>query len=244
MADDAILLVEDDGPVRILTMNRPDKLNALNTPLTQALVDGLEAADEAEDVRAIVLTGNGRAFCAGADLAEFKHLTPEHAERVETRATLSARLQIIFRQLRKPVVAAVRGAAVGGGAGLAVACDMVVAGEDAKFGYPELKHGIVPALVMTNLTRQVGPKLAFELVSTGRLLSAAEMAGFGFANRVVPLNDLMPAALEIARTWARATPQALAATKSLFYAASELPFEGGMAAGRDVNIQMRGFPKG
>jgi enoyl-CoA hydratase/carnithine racemase len=243
MADDAILLIEDEGPVRILTMNRPDKLNALNTPLTQALVDGLEAADAAEGVRAIVLAGNGRAFCAGADLAEFKDLTPEHAERVETRATLSARLQIIFRQMRKPVVAAVHGAAVGGGAGLATACDMLVAGEDAKFGYPELKHGLVPALVMTNLTRQVGPKLAFELVSTGRLLSGAEMVGFGFANRVVPLHDLMPAALEIARIWARATPQAMAATKSLFYSASELAFEDGLSAGRDVNIQMRGFPR-
>ena len=133
MAED-ILLTEDQGAVRILRLNRPDKLNALNTALTQTLLDALQAADAEEKVRAIVLTGEGRGFCAGADLAEFKELTPEHGKLVARRADLTCRTQSILQKLSKPVVSAVRGAAAGGGAGLAIGCDMMVAGTDLKFG--------------------------------------------------------------------------------------------------------------
>lgn len=243
MPDETILTVEDDGAVRILTMNRPDKLNALDTALTQALVDSLKAADADPDVRAIVLTGAGRGFCAGADTSEFKDLRPENGHLVVARADLTARLQSLFREVRKPIVAAARGVAVGGGAGLALAADMLMAGQDLKFGYPELKHGLVPALVMTNLVRQMGRKLAFELISTGRLLTGQAMVEFGLANRVVAPDEVMAAALETARLWAKASPEAMSAAKSLFHQVSELPFEAGMVAGRDVNIKMRGFSR-
>ena len=240
MSDD-ILATEDRGAVRIVRLNRPDKLNALNTALTQALLDALEAADAAESVRAIVLTGAGRGFCAGADLAEFKDLTPAHQHLVTRRADLTCRTQSILQKLSKPVVSAVCGVAVGGGAGLAIGCDMMVAGNDLKFGYPELKHAIVPALVMTGMQRQLGRKMAFELFSLGRLLGAEEALTLGLANRVVSPEQVLETAMGIAETWAAANPLAMAAAKSLFYRVADLPYEAAMAAGRDVNALMRGF---
>jgi enoyl-CoA hydratase len=236
-----VLLTEDRGAVRILRLNRPEKLNALDTALTQALLDALEAADAAEGVRAIVLAGEGRAFCAGADLGEFKDLTPERQHLVVKRADLTCRTQSMLQKLGKPIVSAVQGSAVGGGAGLAIGCDMMVAGADLRFGYPELKHSIVPALVMTGLQRQLGRKIAFELISLGRLLGAEEAQALGIANRVVPGERVLDAALGIAETWARSNPMAMAAAKSLFYRVADLPYDAAMAAGRDVNALMRGF---
>lgn len=235
------LLVENRGAIRILRMNRPEKLNALNTALTEALLHAFEAADADDSVRAIVLTGEGRSFCAGADLSEFKNLTPEHQHLVVKRADLTCRTQAILQKLNKPVVSAVCGAAVGGGAGLAIGCDMMVAGTDLKFGYPELKHDIVPALVMTGMQRHLGRKIAFELISMGRLLTATEAAELGLANRVVPPAQALETALEIATVWAAANPMAMAAVKNLFYRVADLPYDAAMAAGRDVNALMRSF---
>ena len=130
------LLIENDGAVRILTMNRPEKRNALNMALSEALLDGLRDADNASDVRAIVLTGAGPAFCAGADLSEFAVLTPDNESLVERRATLTMELQGVCAKLSKPVVTAVNGAAMGGGAGLAIGGDIAVMSETAKIGYP------------------------------------------------------------------------------------------------------------
>ncbi len=235
------IVVEDRGAVRIIRMNRPDKLNALNTELTQGLLDALNATDGDDAVRAVVLAGEGKGFCAGADLSEFKDLTPNQQHRVLARADLTCRLQSKLQEMKKPVVSAVQGAAVGGGAGLAIGCDMMVAGADLKFGYPELKHDIVPALVMTGLQRQLGRKAAFEMVSLGRLIGAEEAQALGLANRVVPTDAVVDTALEIANQWAKANPMAMAAAKALFYRVADLPFDAAMAAGRDVNALMRGF---
>lgn len=239
--DDAVLLVEDHQAVRVLTLNRPAKLNALDTALTRALHDALAQADHDPAVRAVVLTGAGRGFCAGADLGEFTRLTPDDQELVLERAELTARTQKQLQQLSKPVVSAVRGVAVGGGAGLAIGADMLVVGDDLRFGYPELKHSIVPALVMTGLQRQLGRKLAFELISTGRLLGAAEAAAAGLVNRVVEPDGVLPAALEIATAWAGVEPRAMRAAKELFHRVADLPYEAAMRAGQDVNALMRGF---
>lgn len=240
MTEDKVVLIEDRGAVRIITMNRPDKLNALNTALTQGVLDALEEADAARHIRAIVLAGAGRGFCAGADLSEFKDLTPAQADAVEIRADLTCRLQMAAQKIGKPVVAAVKGPAVGGGAGLALGCDMVVAATSMKFGYPELKHAIVPALVMTGLVRALGRKQAFELVSLGRLLDGEEAFGMGLVNRVVE-GDPLPAAIEIAERWAAVEPRAMRASKSLLYRVAELPGDAAMLAGRDVNQLMRAF---
>ncbi|ATY11531.1 enoyl-CoA hydratase/isomerase family protein [Amycolatopsis sp. AA4] len=236
-----VLLTENHDAVRVLTLNRPDKLNALDTALTRALDTALDEAGRDPSVRAVVLTGAGRGFCAGADLNEFSSLTPGQPEAVLERAALTARLQTRMQQLPVPVVSAVRGAAVGGGAGLAIGADLVVAGSDLKFGYPELKHSIVPALVMTGLVRHLGRKLAFELVSTGRLLTAAEALSSGLVNRVVEPAETVPAALAIAQRWASVEPRALAAAKDLFYRVADLPTDAAMRAGQDVNALMRGF---
>jgi enoyl-CoA hydratase/carnithine racemase len=235
------IIVEDRDAVRVLWMNRPDKLNALDTALTQGLHDALVAANKAESVRAIVLAGKGRSFCAGADLGEFKDLTPQHQDRVEKRADLTCRTQSLMQQLDKPIVSAVQGAAVGGGAGLAVGCDMMVVGTDLKFGYPELKHSIVPALVMTGLQRSLGRKIAFELFSLGRLIGADEARTLGIANRVVAPDAVVDEAVKIATQWATTNPLAMAAAKQLLYRVADLPFDAAMAAGKDVNIQMRAF---
>ncbi len=237
----SILLVESRGAVRIITMNRPDKLNALNTGLTQAIHDALLEADRAPEIRAIVLAGSGRGFCAGADLGEFDTLTPDNQDLVDRRADLTCRTQAMMQGLSKPIVSAVQGAAIGGGAGLAIGCDMMVAATNLKFGYPELKHSIVPALVMTGLQRSLGRKAAFEMISLGRLIGADEALSLGLCNRVVAPDALLDAALEIAEAWAAANPLAMAAAKSLYYRVGDLPYDEAMVAGRELNAKMRSF---
>lgn len=242
MNTEQLIEIEDRGAVRIVTLNRPDKLNALNTALTQGLLDTLYEIDQAPHIRAGVLRGAGRGFCSGADLAEFKHLTPDQSDAVTARARLTCRLQTAIRSLSKPVVAAIHGATVGGGAGMAIGCDMVVATRGLKFGYPETKHSIVPALVMTGLQRAMGCKAAFEMISLGRLIDADEAYALGLVNRVVD-EDPLPEALKIAEAWAELEPRAMAETKRLFYRVGELHYDAAMEAGYDVNQLMRSFRK-
>lgn len=244
MNEDPVLIVEDHGAVRLLRLNRSAKHNALNTALTAALLDALEKAAADPSVHAVVLCGAGKSFCAGADLGEFKDLTPDNQDLVMKRAELSARMYAQLRRMAKPIVAAVQGAAAGGGAGLALGSDMLVAASDVRLGFPEVKHSIVPALVMSLLQGQVGPKMGFELVSTGRMLGADDLQRLAVANRVTPPEQVVDAALELAQGWAKTSPLAMAAVKDLFYRASDLPFEAGMAAGRDVNALMRSFRNG
>jgi enoyl-CoA hydratase len=240
MAD---LVIDNDGAVRILTMNRPEKRNALNMALSEALLDALREADGAGGVRAIVLTGAGPAFCAGADLSEFAALNSAHEALVERRADVTAKLHGVFPRLAKPVVTAINGAAMGGGAGLALAGDIAVMSEAARLGYPEVKHGIVAAVVMANLMRHAGRKAAFELVALGEPISAQRALALGLVNRVVAPDEVMAEALQCARALAVIAPQALAATKSLFYRAAELAFDEAIEAGREVNRRMRAFGK-
>jgi enoyl-CoA hydratase len=238
-----VLLAEDRGAVRVLTLNRPEKRNALDTALTQALLDALRAADADERVRCVVLTGAGQGFCAGADLGEFKDLVPEKQHLVEARAELTMQLHLAFPTMAKPVVTAINGAALGGGAGLAIAGDLAVMAEGAKLGYPETRHGIVAAIVMANLVRQAGRKAAFELVALGEPIGAARALALGMVNRVVPDRDLMPAALLLAEEISNVKPEALRATKQLFHEVADLPLEEALQRGREANKRMRAFGK-
>ena len=238
-----ILLVENQGAVRILTMNRPDKRNALNTELTRALLDGLRAADAAESVAAVVLAGAGKGFCAGADLSEFKDLTPEKQHLVDERAELTMQLHLAFSKMAKPVVTAINGAAMGGGAGLAIAGDLAVMAQSATIGYPETRHGIVAALVMANLVRQVGRKAAFELVALGEPIGAEKALALGMVNRVVPDQDLLSEALEFAIRLSNTGAEALRETKRLFHEVADLPLEEALKRGRETNKRMRAFRK-
>jgi enoyl-CoA hydratase/carnithine racemase len=235
------LLVEDRGAVRILTLNRPEKRNALNTDLTQSLLQALRRADVEEKVGCIVLTGAGQGFCAGADLGEFKGLKDPQA--AEARAELTMQLHLSFSRISKPVICAINGAAMGGGAGLAIAGDLSVMAEDAKLGYPETKHGIVAAIVLGNLVRQVGRKAAFELVSFGEPIDAQRALLLGLVNAVVSREELMKEVLLRAEKLAAVDRTALAETKKLFHEVADLPLDRALEKGRDTNRRMRNFDK-
>lgn len=224
-------------------MNRPEKRNALNTALTQALLDALRAADAAASVGCVVLTGAGQGFCAGADLAEFKDLTPEKQHLIEARAELSMQLHLAFPRMAKPVVTAINGAAMGGGAGLAIAGDLAVMAEGATLGYPETRHGIVAAIVMANLVRQAGRKAAFELVGLGEPVGAQRALALGLVNRVVAPERLPEEALALAQKLAAVSRPAMGLTKQLFHEAADLPLAAALERGREANKRMRSFRK-
>ena len=235
------LLIENRDAVRILTMNRPEKRNALDAALTQALLQALHDADKDEAVRCVILTGAGQGFCAGADLGEFKGLKDPHA--ADARAELTMQLHLAFSRMAKPVITAINGAAMGGGAGLAIAGDLAVMAENAKLGYPETKHGIVAAIVMANLVRQVGRKNAFELAALGEPIGAGRALELGMVNRVVPAERLMDEAMFFARKIGAVNPLAMAETKRLFHEVADMALEPALVKGRDLNKRMRNFDK-
>lgn len=239
----AFLISERIGPVLVLTMNRPDKHNALNTALTEELLQALKDSDADDSVHAVVLTGAGKSFCAGADTTEFSALVPEEPLAVNRRADLTTALHLSFSKMSKPVIGAVFGNALGGGAGLAIACDMVVIAEDARFGYPELRHGIVAAVVLANLVRQVGRKQAFELVALADPIDGKRALELGLVNRSVPRDRVLDVAMEIATRLAKWSPIAMETTKRTFHRASELTLAQALDVGRDANVMMRGFRK-
>jgi enoyl-CoA hydratase/carnithine racemase len=236
-----VLLVEDCGASRILTMNRPEKRNALNSELTQSLLAALRQADTDESVGCLILTGAGRGFCAGADLTEFKGLQDPRA--AEERAELTMQLHLAFSRISKPIVTAINGPAMGGGAGLAIAGDIAVMAQGAKLGYPEANHGIVAAIVMANLVRQVGRKAAFELVALGEPVDAARALQLGMVNRVVPDSELMSHAQSFAEKLAGVSRSAMAETKRLFHEVADLPLAPALERGRDTNRRMRNFAR-
>lgn len=235
------LLIENRGAVRILTMNRPEKRNALNAELAQALLDAIRHADKDDAVGAVVLTGAGPGFCAGADLDEFKQITDPAAG--EKRAELTMQLHLAFPRISKPVVTAINGSAMGGGAGLAIAGELAVMAVGAKLGYPETRHGIVAAIVMANLVRQVGRKAAFELVSLGEPIDAQRALALGLVNRVVSRQEVVPEALLLAEKLAAVHRPAMAETKRLFHQVADLPLEAAFERARETNVRMRSFQK-
>lgn len=237
----APLLIENRGAVRVLTLNRPDQLNAMDSDLYTRLIDALKAADADDSVRAIVVRGAGTSFCSGADTREFSKLTPDQAEMVEYRAGLTYSLHKTIPEVSKPVISAIHGYAVGGGCGLALACDVTIAADTVKMGYPEIKHGLVAAVVMANLTKQVGRKAAFELVSTGQLVDGAEAKARGMVTRVAPAGTEFDEALRVAEQLAERVPSALQATKRLFQAVADVPLAEGLDLGRKANEAMRSY---
>jgi enoyl-CoA hydratase/carnithine racemase len=236
-----VLLVEDRGAVRILTMNRPEKRNALNSELTGKLLQALRETDNESSVGAVVLTGAGPGFCAGADLSEFKGLQDPQA--AEQRAELTMQLHLVFSQIAKPVVTAINGAAMGGGAGLAIAGDLAVMAEGAKLGYPEAKHGIVAAIVMANLVRQVGRKAAFELVALGEPVDAVQALRLGMINRISKNEEVLSVSVSMAEKLAGVARPAMAETKRLFHEVADLALQPALERGRDANRRMRNFQK-
>ena len=238
---DRVLVTVEQGVLRG-TLNRADKKNALDS----AMIDGLHALlDQAEldaAVRVVALQGAGPDFCAGMDLQELLASADHTVEQNRDAALRFGGLFVRMRELPKPVLAIVRGRALAGGCGLASACDMVLAGQSAKFGYPEVQRGFVPALVMNMLRRTVGEKVAFDLAATGRILTAEEAMAAGLVSRVHPDADLDARAAELLAQLAAASPTSLALTKQLFYQLDGTAFEAGIRQAADVNAVSRTTP--
>jgi methylglutaconyl-CoA hydratase len=212
-----LALYEVRSPAALITLNRPDKRNALSRGLIDALDNAVAQAESDRAVRCVILTGAGPVFCAGMDLAELEASLEQPVEQspVWDDALRLARLYDRIYQLPKPTIAAVNGPAVAGGAGLVTVCDLALAASEARFGYPEVRRGLVAAMVMPHLLRHVGERAARYMLLTGELLSAELACRAGLVNAVVPGPSLLETAHEWARHVAEAGPEALARTKEL-----------------------------
>jgi len=236
------VLVTVAGGVLTATLNRPDKRNAIDTAMIDALIAMLDRAELDADVRVVALRGAGPDFCAGMDLKELLASADHPVERNRDAALQFGAIFLRMRALPNPVVAVVQGRALAGGCGLATGCDLVLAAESAQFGYPEVQRGFVPAIVLTMLRRAVGEKVAFDLATTGRLLDATEAAAVGLVSRVYEDTDFEEQTGEVLRVLAAAGASALALTKQQFYQLEGLTFEAGIRLGADVNAVSRTTP--
>jgi methylglutaconyl-CoA hydratase len=241
MSDDRLEATLADG-VLTLTLNRPDKRNAMDTPMIEALHAALERAELDAAVRVVALRGAGTDFCAGADLAELLASADRPAEENRAQARRLGDVFIRLRELPKPVVAVVHGRALAGGCGLATACDLVLARADAQLGYPEVRRGFVPAMVMAMLRRAVGEKTAFDLVATGRILSAEEARALGLVSRVLAPETFESEVAHVTAALATQSASALALIKRQLYELDGRSFADGVRLGADVNALARATP--
>jgi len=221
-ADAPTVLSETDRSVARITINRPDRRNAINPDVTRGIAGALREAEDSEEVRAIVLTGAGdKAFCAGADLggmAESGAVT-QHFVRAEIGELFAQ-----MRASRLPIVARVNGHALAGGFGLMLACDLVVAAEEAEMGTPEINLGLWPFMITAVINRDLPRKVALELMLTGRRMGAEEAQRWGFVNRVVPRSDLDKATDELVDELLSKSPLVAALGKRSFYRAEDMAF--------------------
>ncbi|HEY8197138.1 MAG TPA: enoyl-CoA hydratase/isomerase family protein [Gemmatimonadales bacterium] len=242
MTAESLVLTSLEKGVFGITLNRPAKRNALSSDMIQLLHKALEQADLDGGARVVVIRGAGKDFCAGLDLDELL----ASADKPEQENAASAlRLGILFEALRrlpKPVIALVQGRALAGGAGLATACDLVVASKSARMGYPEIQRGFVPAMVTALLRRLTGEKTALDLILTGRLLSADDAQTAGLISRVVPDAELEREGAELAAGLVASSASALALTKRLFYGLDGKNLPEGIVLGAQVNAVARSTP--
>lgn len=224
------ILTEIRGRVGLITLNRPQAMNALNAQLLTELLEALSAYDADPAIGAVVISGSQRVFAAGADIKFMAEASSD-----EMRNNGYVELFDGLRKVKKPVIAAVSGFALGGGCELALACDMIVASETARFGQPEVTIGVIPGAGGTQrLTRAVGKTLAMEMVLNNRLLSAAEALQFGLVNRVVPAERFLDESLFLAAGIASRAPLAVVAAKAAVNNAFELSLADGLAAERQL----------
>jgi len=236
------VLVKSVNGALTLTLNRPEKRNALDSRTIDELHEALKRAELDADTRVVAIRGAGKDFCAGADLLELLDSVDCSADENAAQAQRLGDVFIRIRHLSKAVVAVVTGRALAGGCGLASACDMVVAHEAASFGYPEVRRGFVPAMVMAMLRRSVGEKVAFDLVGTGRLLSAAEAFQLGLVTRVLPAERFEDSVETLLASIAAASSSAVALIKRQLYELDGRSFEDGIALGAKVNAIARATP--
>jgi methylglutaconyl-CoA hydratase len=236
------VVISLDKGILSVTLNRAEKRNAINAASVELLHQFLQQADLDADVRVVVIRGAGKDFCAGADLDELLASVDRTPDQNEASAYRLGQVFERIRMLPKPVVALVQGRALAGGAGLATACDLVLASDTAQMGYPEIQRGFVPAMVATLLQRATGEKIALDLILTGRLLGAEEARMAGLVSRVVPAAELQNEGIALALQLAGSSATALALTKRVFFEQEGKNFAEGIRLGARVNAVARSTP--
>src|SRR6266478_5347791 len=212
------------GSIATLTLNRPDKRNALNEAIIEQLKILLRKASDDSSIIAIIITGAGADFCSGVDLSALQKISTASVEENAADARTLLELFVLIREVRVPVVAAVRGRALAGGCGLATACDLVLAASSARFGYPEVKIGFVPAMVMAILTRNISEKRAFELLALGAEISALDAKQLGLVNQVFDDEVFNAEVAAYVAVFASVSKSAVALTKTLLYQTDGMAF--------------------
>ncbi|MGH9587272.1 MAG: enoyl-CoA hydratase/isomerase family protein [Acidobacteriaceae bacterium] len=239
MTDYSTLRVEAEGGVALITLNRPEKRNALNAVMIREILYALRAAEEDAGCGVVLLTGAGGAFCAGMDLAYLEGLNEKSPDEHRADTEQIAGLLRTLYDLSKPTIAAVNGAAVAGGMGLATVCDFTLAVPEAKFGYTEVRIGFIPAVVSAFLRNQVGEKRARDLLLTGRLIGAEEAERMGLVTRVVAAVELMQEARGLAAKLLENSPQAMRATKRLLGGHARVQLDAEIEAAIAANVAAR-----
>jgi len=233
------VLFEVDGGIAHVTLNRPNKRNALNDDLIAALKNALKRANDDDSVRVVILSGAGADFCSGADLSALQKISNASvAENLDDARSLME-LFILIRSIRLPVIAAVQGRALAGGCGLALGCDMVLASRSARFGFPEVKIGFVPAIVSAILRRNVSEKEAFELMSLGEEISADEAERMGLINRVLDDEAFADEVDAFLQPILRVSASAISLSKRLLYQTDAVSFADALQCGVDINVTAR-----
>lgn len=233
------ILTEAENSILTIILNRPEKRNALNDALIKSLKNAFIQADKDTSLRAIVIKGAGRDFCSGADLSALQKISESSVLENLNDAENLLELFVLIRKTKVPVIAAVRGRALAGGCGLATACDIVLAGVSARFGYPEVKIGFVPAMVLAILRRNVSEKRAFELVTQGFDFSAAEAENFGLVNRVFADENFDTELKNYVSVYEKVSPSAVVLSKKLLYQIDGINFEKALEIGAEINTIAR-----
>ncbi|MCU1288176.1 MAG: Enoyl-CoA hydratase/carnithine racemase [Acidobacteria bacterium] len=233
------IIASTENFIATITLNRPEKRNALNDALVNSLKSALREADENADLRAIVIKGAGKDFCSGADLSALQKIAQSDVmENLEDAENLQE-LFALIRRIKIPVIAVVQGRALAGGCGLATACDLVLAAKSARFGYPEVKIGFVAAMVMAILRRNLSEKRAFELVTQGFEFSADEAEKIGLINRVFDEETFDEDVKNYVSAYEKVSRSAVVLSKKLLYQMDGMTFETALATGAEVNTIAR-----
>lgn len=225
-----LILTEIIDRVGLITLNRPDSYNALNSQILEELMNALQDFDRQEEIGVMVITGSEKAFAAGADISAMVDRTPE-----EMRQSTFIPTFALIQEIKKPIIAAVSGYCLGGGAELAMSCDMITASESAKFGQPEINLGIIPGAGGTQrLTRAVGKVLAMEMILNNRTLRAEEALSFGLINHVYPVDQYLEQTLQLANEIGERAPLAIQAAKGAINASYQMSLQEGLLIEREL----------
>ncbi len=233
------IITSNENSILTITLNRPEKRNALNDALLNDLKDALRAADKIDELRAIIIKGAGKDFCSGADLSALQKISESDVLENHDDADNLRELFSLIRKVKIPVIAAVHGRALAGGCGLATACDLVLATDTARFGYPEVKIGFVPAMVMAILRRNISEKRSFALATQGFEFDAPTAKDFGLINEVFHEESFAEKVNDYVSVYKSISRSAVVLSKRLLYQMDGMTYESALASGVDINTIAR-----